>query len=183
MQCLPCQRLRHLREVLAVVGKLRAIKSSKRNNTKALRSFTRNDEINRSYLLLIFVLLMWWRGRSETPEECHKYIPRDRAMPLPNILPIHYVHIPKTGSSIAAAIVGHACPGLQFERGMAVMEPSNFFEYYARDIAKGACLGGFSRFQGGHDPLEARVRESYPHNVVMMMRDPYERVWCNCMHY
>jgi hypothetical protein len=147
------------------------------------RSATRRTRKWRENLFLLFSVLVLCEC-SEVLEECsrHHMIPRESpAIASPAIRPIYYVHVPKTGSSIATAIVGYACPGIPFEGDLAVQEPGTFMDDFREEILSGACEGGLSRFMTGHLPLEPHVRERSPQNVVMMMRDPYERVRYECL--
>jgi hypothetical protein len=86
-----------------------------------------------------------------------------------NINPILYLHVPQTGSGFATTIAHHACGGVLPENE-SVSEPRDFLKKWS-----GSCDQSlFKRFQSGHDPL--RINETDLPNVVVMMREPSQRI-------
>lgn len=86
-----------------------------------------------------------------------------------DVNPIYYLHVPDSGSGFATTIAHHAC-GDRIPQDTLVAEPEEFFEQWS-----GKCdQGNFGRFRSGHDPLDARMLNLS--NVVVMMRDPSQRV-------
>jgi hypothetical protein len=83
--------------------------------------------------------------------------------------PIHYVHVPRTGSGLSTTIAHHTC-GDNISSDVWIREPSEFFKKWDSTCSRSR----FHRFQSGHSPLnrtEIAVR-----NAVVMFRDPSQRV-------
>eukprot|EP00927_Polykrikos_kofoidii_P033064 TRINITY_DN27_c0_g2_i2.p1 TRINITY_DN27_c0_g2~~TRINITY_DN27_c0_g2_i2.p1 ORF type:complete len:658 (+),score=63.26 TRINITY_DN27_c0_g2_i2:99-1976(+) len=93
-----------------------------------------------------------------------------------DINPIVYLHVPRTGSGFATVIAHHAC-GRDLPEDISVMEPSEFMDSWGQHCNRSK----FGRFQSGHDPLPISARSAMEH-VVVMMRDPSERVLSGYFH-
>eukprot|EP00927_Polykrikos_kofoidii_P083142 TRINITY_DN8446_c1_g1_i1.p1 TRINITY_DN8446_c1_g1~~TRINITY_DN8446_c1_g1_i1.p1 ORF type:complete len:824 (+),score=83.49 TRINITY_DN8446_c1_g1_i1:47-2518(+) len=103
-----------------------------------------------------------------SPVDINPVQPEDARRLSFGIDPIHYLHLPQTGSGFATVVAHHVCgPVLSEEE--TVEEPSEFLEKWGR-----ACdPSRFGHFASGHDPLS--VTEAEVQRVVMMVRDPAQR--------
>lgn len=102
------------------------------------------------------------------------------------LLPLVWLHIPKTGSSFATTLAHFGCPGIP--ASVTVKEVSwlnrlnssgdavPFFTIYPPNVW---CPHSFSRFESGHAPI--RPWEKYEH-VVSMFRDPKRRLVSGYFH-
>jgi hypothetical protein len=93
-----------------------------------------------------------------------------------DINPIHYLHLPQTGSGLATVVAHHAC-GSVLSEDETVEEPSDFLEKWGP-----ACdPSRFGRFISGHDPLSVSEAGDVQH-VVVMLRDPAQRILSGYHH-
>eukprot|EP00929_Paragymnodinium_shiwhaense_P120412 TRINITY_DN92352_c0_g1_i1.p1 TRINITY_DN92352_c0_g1~~TRINITY_DN92352_c0_g1_i1.p1 ORF type:complete len:380 (+),score=28.96 TRINITY_DN92352_c0_g1_i1:43-1182(+) len=102
------------------------------------------------------------------------------------ILPLLWLHVPKTGSSFATTLAHFGCPGIPSHtvvKEPTWQNPSNtsaaalpFNQRYPMDVW---CKGSFARFTSGHQPLP--MLTSY-RNVVGMFRSPRYRTLSGYFH-
>lgn len=93
-----------------------------------------------------------------------------------------YLHVPKCGSGLATAMVQYGCPDFPI-RNVSIPEPEGQIlgKYYNFEKL---CGDSFVRFRSRHDPLPLyEGMKSYSRStVVMMMRDPKERIISGFLH-
>lgn len=95
------------------------------------------------------------------------------------MLPLVWVHFPKTGSSFASLLAHFGCPDIP--TSVRVTHPAVFHRHYPKEEW---CNGSFEWFHAGHDPI--LVRElggaTPPERVVSMFRSPASRVVSGYFH-
>lgn len=97
---------------------------------------------------------------------------RGRTQAGEGLLPILWLHVPKTGSSFATTLAHFGCPSLPASR--TVKEPSNL--PYGLMLP---CQDSFERFESGHEPVP---NSSDLGHVVSMFREPKERLASGYFH-
>ena len=99
---------------------------------------------------------------------------------------ILYLHVPKSGSSVANLLVQYACPG--FPKDISIVGPwsiENIFKQSLSHWIENNCYDeAFSRFSSGHSPLPRAIHETFweSNHVVTFLRDPNERIISGFLH-
>jgi len=91
------------------------------------------------------------------------------------LMPILWLHVPKTGSSFATTLAHFGCPSLPAE--LTTKEPARFQIKYPP--WRYGCENSFQRFESGHAPVPPWAGLGH---VVSMFREPRERLASGYFH-
>jgi hypothetical protein len=93
-----------------------------------------------------------------------------------DINPIHYLHVPQTGSTLANAVAHMAC-GSDINQTEIALDPDWFLTKHQAECNRSR----FLKFESGHDALKLKDAADVEH-VVMMVRNPAQRVLSGYYH-
>ena len=112
---------------------------------------------------MIFVLTLFVSSAIGCP--CEAQAPEERPL---NTTRVHWVHVPKTGTSFVHAIHYVGCRNVY-------QHPSAVFN----QVQQKDCKPGFDRVEPGHDPLRVTRKHG---NAVTMVREPIARIASGFVH-
>jgi len=112
-------------------------------------------------------------------EHCKSIYPQAPGRQPSGMTPIYYLHVPKSGSSMANIIAEASCDAQQ---NAMILEPSAFRHHASHFFQGDQIKCSFARFDSGHEPLLTQDLIPQAGHIVTSLRKPIARIVSGFLH-